>query len=128
MVDVPCILLNEKETMLLQKEKETGKTFPEESTEVEEIDSGERDDLEMYMKSLQEQIAQVVNFLYNEKCRKDMVRVLTYNINTWLSDRPEVLIKHLQQLCNLDNSEHSHYLLAKLNEQIYNCRNRQFYH
>ena len=81
--------------MLLQKEKEIGKTFPEEFTEVEEIDNGEHDDLEMYMKSLQEQIAQVVNFLYNEKRCKDMVKVLTYNINTWLSDRPEVLIKHL---------------------------------
>ena len=54
-----------------------------------------------------------------------MAKVLTYDINTWLSDRPEELIKHLQQLCNLDNSEHSHYLLAKLIEQIYNCRNRR---
>ena len=31
----------------------------------------------------------------------------------------------MQQLCNLDNSEHSHYLLAKLIEQIYNCRKRR---
>ena len=28
-------------------------------------------------------------------------------------------------MCNLDNSEHSHYLLAKLIEQIYNCRKRR---
>ena len=77
-----CIPLNEKETVLQQKEKEIAKSFPEESTEVEEIDNGERVDLEKYMKSLQEQIAQDVNFLYNEKCCKDMAKVLTYDINT----------------------------------------------
>ena len=117
MADVPCIPLNEKETVLQQKEKEIAKPFPEESTEVEEIDNGERDDLEKYMKSLQEQIAQDVTFSYNEKCCKGMAKVLTYDINTWLSHRPEELIKHLQQLCNLDNSEHSHYILAKLIEK-----------
>ena len=125
LADVPCIPLNEKETVLQQKEKEIAKPFPEESTEVEEIDNGERDDLEKYMKSLQEQIAQDVTFSYNEKCCKGMAKVLTYDINTWLSHRPEELIKHLQQLCNLDNSEHSHYILAKLIEQIYNRRNRR---
>ena len=82
LADGPCIPLNEKETVLQQKEKEIAKSFPEESTEVEEIDNGERVDLEKYMKSLQEQIAQDVNFLYNEKCCKDMAKVLTYDINT----------------------------------------------
>ena len=57
LADGPCIPLNEKETVLQQKEKEIAKSFPEESTEVEEIDNGERVDLEKYMKSLQEQIA-----------------------------------------------------------------------
>ena len=82
LVDGPCIPLNEKETVLQQKQKEIAKSFPEESTEVEEIDNRERVDLEKYMKSLQEQIAQDVTFLYSEKCCKDMAKVLTYDINT----------------------------------------------
>ena len=49
------------------------------------------------MKSLQEQIVQDVTFLNNEKCGKDMAKVLTYDINTRLSNRPDELIKQLQQ-------------------------------
>ena len=36
MTDVPCILLDEKATMLQQKEKEIAKTFAEESLEVQD--------------------------------------------------------------------------------------------
>ena len=50
------------------------------------------------MKSLLEQDVQDVTFLCNEKCWKDMSKVLSYGINIWFSDSPEELIKHLQQL------------------------------
>ena len=60
--------------MLQQKEKEIAKTFPEESLEVQERDNRESDDLEMYMKSLQERIAEDVTFLYNENCCKDSAK------------------------------------------------------
>ena len=86
-----------KRRLLQQKVKEIAKTFPDESMEVEEIDNGECNDFEKYMKSLQEQIVQDVTFLNNEKCGKDMAKVLTYDISTRLSDRPDELIKQLQQ-------------------------------
>ena len=95
--------------------------------EVDEIDNGQCDDLEKYKFARANSTR--CDFLYNEKYWKDMAKVITYNINTWLFDRPEELIKHLQQLCNLDNSQYSHYLLAKLIEQIYNRKiDGLFYH
>ena len=60
--------------MSQQKEKEIAKTFTEESLEVQETDNREGDDLDMYMKSLQERIAEDVTFLYNENCCKVMAK------------------------------------------------------
>ena len=75
------------------------------------------------MDQLHRLIAKDVTRPYNEKPCKDMDTVLTYDINNWLSQRPIELVKHLQELCNLDFSPHLQYLLRKVIEQIYNCRN-----
>ena len=79
--------------------------------------------MEDHMKHLNEVLTADITNLHNEKPCKDSESVLTFDVNAWLNERPEQLLTHLRQLCNLDGSARSNYLLAKMIEQIYNCRN-----
>ena len=103
---------------------EIGTSDAEPSTEVitsseDSKEEKEKESAKSQMDQLHRLIAKDVTRLHNEKPCKDMDTVLTYDINNWLSE----LVKHLQELCNLDFSPHSQYPLGKVIEQIYNCRN-----
>ena len=78
-----------------------------------------------YMKALCSDIAGGVTSLYKQKPCRDMSNLLSYNISSWLNERPAELIKHLQTLCNLDHSAKSDFLVAKMIEHIYDCRNKR---
>ena len=54
-----------------------------------------------------------------------MKTLLKYDLVDWLKERPVNLLQHVQELCNLDNTPKHNFLLAKIIEQIYACRNRR---
>ena len=64
-----------------------------------------------------------VKKLYLERPCKDQDYILQYNVSEWLRERPAELVIHLRTLGNLNHSPRSNYLLAKLIEQLHNCRN-----
>ena len=68
-------------------------------------------------------ISKGVSKLYNERPCKDAETLLSCNITEWIKNRPINVVKHLQALCNLKDSKYENYLLAKILEQLYNCRN-----
>ena len=79
--------------------------------------------MEEYMEDLNKTLSVDVTKLYNEKPCKDSGSVLSFDVEKWINERPQKLLTHLRQLCNLDDSSRSNFLLAKLIEQIYKCRN-----
>ena len=79
--------------------------------------------MEKYMQDLNKTLLVDVTKLYNEKPCKDSGAVLSFHLEKWINEHPQKLLTHLCQLCNLDDSSRSNFLLAKLIEQIYKCRN-----
>ena len=79
--------------------------------------------MEKYMQDLNKTLSVDVTKLYNEKPCKDSGSVLSFDVEKWINERPQKLLTHLRQLCNLDDSSRSNFLLAKLIEQVYKCRN-----
>ena len=59
----------------------------------------------------------------NERPCKDAETLLNYNITEWIENGPINVVKHLQALCHLKDSKYENYFLAKILQQIYNCRN-----
>ena len=78
--------------------------------------------MEKYMQDLNKTLLVDVTKLYNEKPCKDSGAVLSFHLEKWINERPQKLLT-LCQLCNLDDSSRSNFLLAKLIEQIYKCHN-----
>ena len=89
-----------------------------------EID-GEWQDVEHHMKKLCAAVSDDTTALYKERPCKDMSTLLKYDVKTWLKEGPTILKEHLMALCNLDNSDRSSFLLAKMIEQIYACGNQK---
>ena len=79
--------------------------------------------MEEYMQDLNKILLVDETKLYNEKPCKDSGSVLSFDVDKWKNEHPQKLLTHLGQLCNLDDSSRSNFLLAKLIEQIYKCRN-----
>ena len=79
--------------------------------------------MEKYMQDLNKTLSVDPTKLYNEKPCKDSGSVLSFDEEKWINERPQKLLTHLRQLCNLDDSSRSYFLLAKLIEQICKCRN-----
>ena len=79
--------------------------------------------MEEYMQDLDKILSADVTKLYYEKPCKDSGSVLSFNVDTWINERPQKLLTHLRKLCNLDDSSRSNFLLTKMVEQIYKCRN-----
>ena len=94
-----------------------------EEEKVEIVDENVSLQYATFMQNLNEQISQDTTFLYHERPCKDMNSLLNHSIDEWLGKRPVDLKKHLKLLCGLDYSKKSKFLLAKMIEQIYACRN-----
>ena len=71
------------------------------------------------MQDLNKILSVDVTKLYNEKPCKDSGSVLSFDVDTWINEHLQKLLTHLRQLCNLDDSSRSNFLLAKMIEQIY---------
>ena len=69
--------------------------------------------MEEDMQDLNKILSTDVTKLYNEKPCKDSGSVLSF----------KKLLTHLRQLCNLDESSRSNFMLAKMTEQIHKYRN-----
>ena len=79
--------------------------------------------MEEYMQDLNKILSANITKLYNEKPCKGSGSVLSFDVDTWINECPQKLLTHLRQLCNLDDSSRSKFLLAKMIEQIQKCRN-----
>ena len=87
--------------------------------------NSDSDLIKTYVNDINKLISKDVSKLYNEKPCKDAETLLSPNITEWIENRPINVVKHLQALCNLKDSKYENYLLAKIFEQIYSCRNLQ---
>ena len=72
--------------------------------------------MEEYMQDLNKILLVDETKLYNEKPCKDSGSVLSFDVDKWKNEHPQKLLTHLGQLCNLDDSSRSNFLLAKLIE------------
>ena len=79
--------------------------------------------MEEYMQDLNKILSVDETKLYSEKPCKDSGSVLSFDVDKWINEHPQKLLTHLGQLCNLDDSSRSNFLLAKLIEQICKCHN-----
>ena len=75
------------------------------------------------MTVLDAEIEADVKQLFLEKPCKDMETFKSYSISDWLAARPPRLLAHIRKLCRLDSGDDSNYLLARMIENMYNCRN-----
>ena len=118
--------LVQKEGMEEEKEEKEGGRIDERDNNLQENkESGEAMNYKQYMKALCSDISGDVTSLYKQKPCRDMSNLLSYNISSWLNERPAELIKHLKALCNLDHSAKSDFLITKMIEHIYDCRNKR---
>lgn len=67
-----------------------------------------------------------IAFLYKKRPCRDQSTLLDYNCDEWIQQRPKLIIDHIRKLCNSSHSEKDNYLLARMVENIYNCRNKRF--
>ena len=59
--------------------------------------------MEGYMQDLDKILSADITKLDNEKPCKDSGSVLSFNMGTWINERPQKLLTHLRELCNLDD-------------------------
>ena len=72
--------------------------------------------MEKYTQDLNKTLLVDVTKLCNEKPCKDSGSILSFDVEKWINECPQKLLTHLRQLCNLDDSSRSNFLLAKLIE------------
>ena len=107
-------------------DKDTGRSGYGDSMEFQDGENDCTVDEEIindYLCKIDELISNDIKELYKEKPCKNPSKLLLFDINMWNEDRPEMLISMLKKICKLDGKVHDNYLLTKIIEQIYKCRN-----
>lgn len=99
--------------------------FEEAAEHIENTKTDENLTTHYYLNEIKKIIKDDVKKLYKERPCSSMTKVLQYNVDKWLKERPSKLIHFLESIFGKKfNSKESKFLAAKVIEQLYKLYNR----